>query len=89
VQTVTLYSKENFVNCDFASIFYTHIFMFLNITYVSFPKYDIGACMMAGGRGGEGTVERYHPEEDRWEILDQRLASEDQEYSAVILDRVV
>jgi hypothetical protein len=45
--------------------------------------------MMAGGRGGEGTVERYHPEEDRWEILDQRLASEDQEYSAVILDRVV
>jgi hypothetical protein len=34
-------------------------------------------------------VERYHPEEDRWELLDQRLASEDQEYSAVILDRVV
>jgi hypothetical protein len=50
---------------------------------------NVAACYFLGGRGGEGTVERYHPEEDRWEVLDQRLASEDQEYSAVILDRVV
>ena len=51
--------------------------------------YQSAVCLLLGGRGGDGTVERYHPEEDRWEVLDQRVGSEDQEYSAVILDRVV
>jgi len=48
-----------------------------------------GKLYVIGGRGGDGTVEVYTPEEDRWDLLGQKLSSKDQEYSAVILDRVV
>ena len=48
-----------------------------------------GRLYVIGGRGGEGTVEVFDPELQTWEILDQRLLSQDQEYTAVILDRVV
>ena len=48
-----------------------------------------GKLYVLGGRGGDGSVEVYDPATDKWEILDQKLISTDQEYSAVILDRVV
>lgn len=48
-----------------------------------------GKLYAIGGRGGDGTVEIYDPTLDKWEVLGERLSSQDQEYSAVILDRVV
>ena len=48
-----------------------------------------GKLYAIGGRGSEGTVEVYNPEEDTWEILDMKVGYPEQEYSAVILDRVV
>eukprot|EP00092_Neocalanus_flemingeri_P010433 GFUD01011244.1.p1 GENE.GFUD01011244.1~~GFUD01011244.1.p1 ORF type:complete len:568 (+),score=126.56 GFUD01011244.1:211-1704(+) len=48
-----------------------------------------GKLYAIGGRGSEGTVEVFDPEEDKWEVLDMKVGCPEQEYSAVILDRVV
>jgi len=48
-----------------------------------------GRLYVIGGRGGEGTVEMYRPDTNQWEVLGETLTCPDQEYSAVILDRVV
>ena len=48
-----------------------------------------GRLYVIGGRGSEGTVEVYSPEEDSWQVLELPVCQKEQEYSAVILDRVV
>ena len=42
-----------------------------------------------GGRGGGGTVEVYDPAAAAWSVLEQKLVGQDQEYTAIVLDRVV
>ena len=48
-----------------------------------------GLLYVIGGRGSGGTVERYSPDTDTWTLMDIKVACPDQEYSAVILDRIV
>ena len=48
-----------------------------------------GQLYVIGGRGSEGTVEKYDPATDTWTLLDIKVGCPDQEYSAVILDRIV
>jgi len=48
-----------------------------------------GKLYVIGGRGSRGTVEVYDPESDTWEVLDMKVGFPEQEYYAVILDRVV
>ena len=48
-----------------------------------------GLLYAIGGRGSGGSVERYHPDTDTWQIMDIKVGCPDQEYSAVILDRIV
>ena len=48
-----------------------------------------GHLYVVGGRGSGGSVERYDPSTDTWTLLDIKLRCPEQEYSAVILDRVV
>ena len=48
-----------------------------------------GKLYAIGGRGSRGTVEVYDPELDKWELMDTKVGCPEQEYYAVILDRVV
>ena len=48
-----------------------------------------GQLYVIGGRGSNGTVEVYTPETDSWLVLELPVGQPEQEYSAVILDRVV
>ena len=48
-----------------------------------------GLLYVIGGRGSGGSVERYHPDTDTWQLMDIKVGCPDQEYSAVILDRIV
>ena len=48
-----------------------------------------GCVWVLGGRGSGGTVERYDKEHDCWEVLENKLSCENQEYTAVVIDRIV
>ena len=48
-----------------------------------------GQLYVIGGRGSNGTVEVFTPETDTWQVLELPVGQPEQEYSAVILDRVV
>ena len=48
-----------------------------------------GRLYVIGGRGSGGSVESYDPEADTWDLLDIKVGCPEQEYSAVILDRIV
>ena len=68
---------------------YLSIYLTISLSiYLGVVEHD-GKLYVLGGRGGLGSVEVYDPEEDAWQILEEKLLSVDQEYSAVILDRVV
>ena len=44
---------------------------------------------VVGGRGSGGSVERYDSQMNTWEVMEEKLRYQEQEYTAVVIDRVV
>ena len=48
-----------------------------------------GLLWVVGGRGSGGSVERYDSQMNTWEVMEEKLRYQEQEYTAVVIDRVV